>query len=304
MRVLIAGATGVIGRQLVPLLAAADHEVIALARSRGRAGDLPGAQAREADLLDRTAVAKAVADCAPDAVVHLATAIPAAFNPKTFVRDMALTNRLRTEGAANLLDAAREAGTAKIITEGLAYAYEPAAGLADEDAPLWRKPPKEFAAVLAALIELEARTRADDGLVLRFGHLYGPGTAYAPDGSVTQQIRARKLPVAGNGASVFSFIHTRDAATAIVAALDKDATGVLNVVDDGPAPLREWLPGVAQLLGAPAPLRVPAPVVRLLAGGWGTAFMTRLRGADNSRARRVLDWRPRYPSWLQGFAAP
>src|SRR5262249_46335791 len=154
---------------------------------------------------------------------------------------------------------------------------------------------REFAAVLAALVELEARTRAADGLVLRFGHLYGPGSAYAPDGWVTEQIKARKMPVAGNGESGFSFIHAHDAATAIVAALDKGGAGVLTAVDDEPAPLREWLPGVARLLDAPAPPTVPAPVVRLLAGGWGAAFMTRLRGADNSRARLVLDWRPRYP---------
>lgn len=303
MRVLIAGATGVIGRQLVPLLVAADHEVFAVSRKRGGAPGQPGAQVREADLLDRTAIAKVVADCAPDAVVHLATAIPAAINPKRFDRDMALTNRLRTEGTANLLDAARETGTAKVITESLAYAYEPAAGLADEDAPLWRKPPKEFAGALAALVELETRTEAADGLVLRFGHLYGPGSAYAPDGSITQQIKARKLPAAGNGGSVFSFIHAYDAATAIVATLDKDAIGVINVVDDGPAPLREWLPGFAKMLNAPSPARVPAPVIRLLAGGWGAAFMTRLRGADNARARLVLGWQPRYTSWREGFAA-
>jgi nucleoside-diphosphate-sugar epimerase len=303
MRVLIAGATGVIGRQLIPLLAAVDHEVIAVSRSRGGTARLPGVQVHQADLLDRTAIAKLAADCAPDAVVHLATAIPAAINPKRFDRDMALTNRLRTEGTANLLDAASETGTTTIITESLAYAYEPGAGLADEDAHLWHKPPREFAAALAALVELEARTRAADGLVLRFGHLYGPGSAYAPDGSITEQVKARKMPVAGNGESVFSFIHARDAATAIVAALDQGATGVLNVVDDEPAPLREWLPGFARLLDAPAPPRAPAAVVRLLAGGWGAAFMTRLRGADNSRARLLLGWRPRYQSWRQGFPA-
>jgi nucleoside-diphosphate-sugar epimerase len=303
MRVLIAGATGVIGRQLVPLLTAVNHEVVALARSRDRAASLRGAEILEVDLLNQSAVAKAVAGSAPDAVVHLATAIPGAINPKTLARDFALTDQLRTEGTRNLLDAAREAGATKFITEGLAYAYAPAAGLANEDAPLWLNPPKQFAHALEALLDLERQTREAGGLALRFGHLYGPGSAYAPDGSITQQIKARKMPVAGQGDSVFSFIHAHDAATAIVAALDKDATGVLNVVDDEPAPLREWLPGVAKLLNAPPPQRVPALLVRLGAGGWGAAFMTRLRGADNSRARLTLNWRPRYTSWREGFSA-
>jgi nucleoside-diphosphate-sugar epimerase len=303
MRVLVAGATGVIGRQLVPLLTAVDHEVIALARSRNRAIGLGPAEVREADLLNRPAVAKVVADTAPDAIVHLATAIPAAINPKTMARDFTITDRLRTEGTRNLLDAAQQTRPIKIITEGLGYAYAPGPGLANEDAPLWLDPPKEFASALDALLELERQTAEADGLVLRFGHLYGPGSAYAPDGSVTQQIKAGKMPVAGKGDSVFSFIRAHDAATAIVAALDKGVTGVLNVVDDEPAPLREWLPGVAKLLDAPSPRRVPAPVVRLVAGGWGAAFMTRLRGADNSRARLMLDWRPRYASWREGFSA-
>jgi nucleoside-diphosphate-sugar epimerase len=303
MRVLVAGATGVIGRQLVPLLAAVDHEVIALARSWDRAAGVGASEVVAADLLDPAAVAKAVTGTGPDAIVHLATAIPAAINPKRMARDFAVTDRLRTEGTRNLLAAARESGAAKIITEGLGYAYAPGPGLANEDAPLWLNPPKEFTAALNALLELERQTRQAGGLVVRFGHLYGPGSAYAPDGSVTQQIKAGKMPIAGPGDSVFSFIHAHDAATAIVAALDKDATGVLNVVDDEPAPLRDWLPGVARLLGAPAPRKVPAPVVRLLAGGWGAAFMTRLRGADNARARMTLDWRPRYASWREGFAA-
>ncbi|MGI3782916.1 MAG: NAD-dependent epimerase/dehydratase family protein, partial [Janthinobacterium lividum] len=218
--------------------------------------------------------------------------------------DFAATNRLRTEGTRNLLDAAREAGARRVISQGLAYAYDPTSRTtADEDQPLWRRAPRQFGPVLTALIELEQITADVGGLVLRFGHLYGPGSAFAADGSVTRAVAAAKMPVVGDGGAVFSFTHVHDAATAVVAALDKDCHGALNVVDDDPAPVRVWLPELARLVGAPDPKRVPAALARLAVGGWGVAFMTRLRGADNARARLRLDWRPRYASWRDGFAA-
>ena len=306
MRVLVAGATGVIGRRLVPLLAAVGHDVTGLARSRDRAERLErtGAELVVADALDRDGLARAVRDAAPDAVVNLLTAIPAEINPRRMARDFALTDRLRTEGTRNLLDAARTAGAGRVVAQGLAYGYQPAAGLANEDAPLWtERTPRQFAPVLAALIELERLTAGAGGLVLRFGHLYGPGSMYATDGSFTRQVRAGKVPLVGGGNAVFSFTHADDAATAIVAALDREVAGVLNVVDDAPAPLREWLPAVAEILGAPAPRRVPAALARTVVGGWGVAFMTGLRGAGNARARLALDWRPRYASWKDGFTA-
>jgi nucleoside-diphosphate-sugar epimerase len=305
MRVLLAGATGVIGSRLVPLLATVGHDVIGLARSPRRASVLQraGADLVVADALDRAAVERAVAQAAPDAVVHLLTAIPAEVHPKRLTRDFALTNRLRTEGTRNLLDAASRAGAQRVVTQGLAFIYEPdGAGPATEDAPLWREPPKQFVPVLGALLELERRTAAAGGLVLRFGHLYGPGTSFAADGSLVRQTRAGKVPIVGRGTATFSFTHTHDAATAIVAALDKDTTGALNVVDDDPARVSEWLPFLAELLAAPPPRRVPAALARMIVGGWGVAFMTLLRGADNARARLSLDWRPRYPSWREGFA--
>ncbi|GGN48201.1 dTDP-glucose 4,6-dehydratase [Streptomyces albiflavescens] len=297
MRVLVAGATGVIGRALVPLLTSVGHDVVALSRT-------PGDGTVAADALDRSALHRAVREAAPDAVVNMLTAIPAAIDPRHLARDFALTNRLRTEGTRNLYEAAHDAGVEKFVAQGLAYAYDPAGqGAADEDAPLWQRPPKQFVPVLEALKELELRTADAGGTVLRFGHLYGPGTIYAPDGSFMRQVGAGKVPLVGGGHSVFSFTHTHDAATAVIAALDKPASRPLNIVDDHPAPLREWLPELARVIGAPQPKKAPAALARLAVGGWGVAFMNGLRGADNARAVLTLDWRPRYASWREGFAA-
>ena len=304
MRVLVAGATGVIGRRMVPLLRAVGHDVLGLARPGGNTAALTasGAEPVVADVLDREGLRRAVRRAAPDVVVNMLTAIPAEIDPKHLARDFALTNRLRTEGTRNLIDAA--AG-ARIISQGLAYAYQPAEGLADEDAPLWRTgTPKQFVPVLDALVELERLTTQVDGLVLRLGHLYGPGSIYAAHGSFLRQVRAGKVPLVGGGNAVFSFTHTDDVATAVAAGLDKpDVTGVLNIVDDRPAPLHEWLPKLAEMLHAPAPKKAPAALARLAVGSWGVAFMNELRGADNTRARLHLDWRPRYASAAEGFAA-
>jgi nucleoside-diphosphate-sugar epimerase len=245
MKVLVTGASGAIGRQLVPLLTAAGHDVVGLARSARTGATLA------VDVLDRAAVLGAVAQVAPDAIVHMATAIPGRLHPRRMPAEFALTNRLRAEGTRHLLEAARESGVRRVIVQGLAYAYEPADGLADEDAPLWRRPPKPFASSLAALRQLEAMTIGAGGTVLRLGHLYGPGTMFAADGSCVEDIRAGKLPLAGGGRSVFSFIHVADVADAVAAALDRDPPGVLNIVDDDPAAIRDWLPEIADALGAP-----------------------------------------------------
>ncbi|MFG3442369.1 NAD-dependent epimerase/dehydratase family protein [Nonomuraea sp. NPDC047897] len=296
MRVLVAGATGVIGRQLVPLLAAVGHEVVALSRTPGAV--VPGAALTViADALDRDATVRAVRQAGPDAVVHLLTAIPKVIDPRRVDRQFALTNRLRTEGTRNLVEAAPGA---RFIAQGLAFAYRPGDGLADEDAPLWSDAPRPYGPVVAALTELERQTAGAGGLVLRFGHLTGPGSVYADDGSTAEAVRRRRLPVVGDGGSVLSFTHACDAASAIVAALDKNVTGALNVVDDTPVTMRDWLPAYARGLGAPAPRRVPAPLARLAVGPFGVAYMTRLRGADNSRARLRLDWRPRHAAMLDG----
>lgn len=298
MRILLAGATGVIGRQTVPVLTAAGHQVIGLARRPAR---IPGAEVVVADALDPAAVAAAVRAATPEVVVHMLTAIPDPLDPKHLARDMALTNRLRTQGTANLIAAA---GGAPVIAQGVAYAYDPAgAPVKDEDDPLWRRPPRQFTPVVNALGDMERQVTTAGGLVLRFGHLYGPGSSYAPGGGFTRQLRAGKVPIVGDGGAMFSFIHAHDAATAILAAIDHPTSGVLNIVDDQPTPVREWLPEMAAMLGAPAPRHVPAWLARLAVGGWGVAFMTRLAGASNTSARQQLGWKPTYSNWRDGLAA-
>ncbi len=225
MKVFLAGATGVIGARLVPLLRAVGHDVVVMVRTGERARAFAGAGVTvvAADALDREAVRRAVGDSAPDSVVNMLTAIPQELNPRRLARDFAVTNRLRTEGTRHLVEAAKGA---RIVSQGLAYAYQPAAGPANEDEPLWtRDTPKQFAPVLSALLELERSTIEAGGQVLRFGHLYGPGTVYAADGSFARQVRAGKVPLVGGGHAVFSFTHTEDAASAIVAALDRVEVG-------------------------------------------------------------------------------
>ena len=299
MRVLLAGATGVIGRQAVPVLTAAGHQVTGLARAPARLTD---AEVVAADALDATAVAGAVRWAAPDVIVHMLTAIPDPVDPRHLARDMALTNRLRTQGTANLLAAA---GGARVIAQGVAYAYDPAGSpVKDEDAPLWHHPPSQFAPVVAAADEQERRVTAAGGLVLRLGHLYGPGSSYAPDGGLARRLRGGRLPLIGDGASMFSFIHAHDAATAILAAVDHPAaSGVLNVVDDQPTLVHDWLPEMAAMLGGPAPRHVPAWLAWLFVGGWGVAYMTGLAGASNAHACQQLDWKPTYSGWRDGLAA-
>lgn len=218
MRVLVAGGTGVIGRQLVPLLVDGAHEVTVVARSTRRAASVDGAQVAVADALDRDALRRVVEAAAPEAVVNLLTALPQKIDPIRIERQLRQTNRLRTLGTANLYDVARTAGVRQIVAEGLGWVYPPSSDVQDESVPLWLGAPKRFRAAAAALDELERRTLAAPGaVVLRFGHLYGPGTAWAADGTTTRQIRKRRLPIIGEGRGVFSFVHVTDAARAIVA---------------------------------------------------------------------------------------
>jgi nucleoside-diphosphate-sugar epimerase len=300
MRVLVAGGTGVVGRQLIPLLAANGHNVTILARST-RGVPNRDAVVITADALERGAVSEVVRHAAPDAVVNLLTAIPRVVDPRHLDSQMALTNRLRTEGTANLLAAAKRT---RFVSTGLAYAYQPTGGpVADEHRPLWVNGPRSFRSVVRALIELENRTAAAGGAVLRMGHLYGPGTAFAPDGAFVERLAAGRVPIVGHGKAVFSFLHTHDAATAIVAALDQPVTGVFNVVDDEPAYVHDWLPQLARISRAPLPKQIPVALARLAVGAWGVAYMTRIVGAHNGRARHALDWAPRYTTWRAGFDA-
>ncbi len=283
MRVLVAGATGVLGRPLLAGLRAAGHEAAGFSR-RGN-----GREVHAADALDRDAVTEVVAAFRPDAVINVLTAIPARVDPRHLDRDFALTNRLRTEGTRHLLDAALGA---RHLGQSIAFLYDPGPGLAGEDDPTWARPPREFAPVLGAVLDLERRTRAAGGVVLRLGQLHGPGTAFAPDGSFAEGVRARRLPLVGGGTAVSSFLHVEDAAAAFVAALAAPAGGTFNVCEDAPPTVAEWLPAYARRLGAKPPRRVPAAVARIAAGEYGVAWFTRLRGASNARARERLGWAP------------
>lgn len=272
-----------------------------LSRS-ARAG--PDADAIAADVLDRDAVIRAVEDSAPDAIVNMLTAIPARLNPKRMSQDFAVTNRLRTEGTESLLHAAKQFGISQIVGQGLAYAYDPdGADLAHEDTPLWQDPPESFGSILDALRQFEAATVDAQGTVLRLGYLHVPGTNYAANGSFIEDVSQGKVPLVGGGTSTFSFTHTLDAAAAAVAALSTDQRGLFNFVDDEPAKMNVWLPHLTQLLDAPEPKRVPKFVALFAVGSWGVAYMTQLRGANNARAKRLLNWQPKFSTWPTGFTS-
>ncbi len=307
MRIFVAGASGAIGRPLVRRLVGAGHEVTGMTRHDDRAAVLRelGAAAVVLDALDAQALEDAVAAARPEVVVHQLTALPAKLDPnRAGVYDA--TNRLRTEGTANLLAAARAAGVGRIVAQSIAFIYAPVGGwVKDEGDPPITGAPGGFGAAVAAVLELEERvlgTEGIDGLVLRYGFFYGPGTAYAADGSQADEVRRRRLPVVGRGEGMFSFVHVDDAAAATASACQRGAPGIYNVTDDEPAPLRDWLPVYAQALGARRPLRVPRLLARLVAGGAAVGFATEMRGASNEKARRELGWSPGYSSWRHGFA--
>jgi nucleoside-diphosphate-sugar epimerase len=309
MQVLVAGATGALGRQLVPRLVAAGHDVLGMTRSTARKRLLRqlGATPLVADALDPDAVGRAVAQAAPEVIVHQLTALSGSFDARHFDRTFALTNRLRTEGTAHLLAAARAAGTRRFVAQSYAgWPYERAGGpVKAEDAPLDPHPVAAMSETLAAIRELESAVLGADwleGLVLRYGGFYGPGTSLAPDGGEqTEQIRRRRVPVVGDGGGVWSFIHIADAADATVAAVERGGRGIYNIVDDDPAPVAEWLPAMADALGAARPRHLPRWLARPLAGEAATVMMTEVRGASNAKAKRELGWQPRHASWREGL---
>ena len=310
MRVFVAGATGAIGRQLVPRLAAAGHEVHGMTRSESKQVMLRemGAVPVVADALDPDQVAEAVGRAMPEVVVHQLTAI-GSLDMRHFDRDFARTNRLRTEGTDHLLSAGQAVGARRFVAQGVAgyAAYVRTGGpVKSEDDPLDPTPAREMRETQAAIRHLEQAVLGaewTDGIVLRYGAFYGPGTSMAPGEDQFELVRKHKLPLVGNGAGVWSFVHVADAADATVAAIEHGRRGVYNVVDDEPAPVAEWLPALAQELGAKKPMRVPRFVGRMFAGEAGTVMMTDVRGASNAKAKRELAWRPAHPSWRQGFAA-
>jgi nucleoside-diphosphate-sugar epimerase len=304
MRVFVAGATGAIGQQLVPQLVAAGHQVVATTRSRGKAGGLRalGAEPAVVDGLDAMAVGEAVSRAEPEVVIHEMTQVGALNNPRRFDRVFAVTNELRTRGTDNLLAAATAAGARRLIAASFSGWTNSRTGgpVKTEADPLDASPPAAQRETAAAIQYLEtAVTEASPvkGVVLRYGSFYGPGASDELFGLV----RKRKLPVAGDGAGIWSFIHVADAAAATVAAVDRGRRGVYNVVDDEPAKVAEWLPYLAKVLDAKPPARVPVWLARLMAGEVGVSMLTQIRGSSNAKAKAELGWTPAWASWRQGF---
>ena len=304
MRVFVAGATGVIGQQLVPQLVAAGHQVTATTRSAAKTDRLRalGAEPAIVDGLDAMAVGEAVGRAEPEVVIHQMTQIGALTNLRRFDRVFAVTNQLRTRGTDNLLAAATAAGARRFIAASFSGWSNSRTGgpVKTEADPLDANPPAAQRETAAAIRYLEtAVTEASPvaGIVLRYGSFYGPGASDELFGLV----RKRKMPVAGNGAGIWSFIHVADAAAATVAALDHGGRGVYNIVDDEPAKVADWLPYLAEVLGAKPPMHLPVWLARLMAGQVGVSLLTQIRGSSNAKAKAELDWAPAWASWRQGF---
>ena len=307
MRVLVAGATGAMGKQLVPRLADAGHEVFAMTRRRSdkaRAAEL-GAVPVIADALDRAEVEAAVRQAEPEVVVHQLTAIRH-IDTRHFDRSFAATDRLRIEGTDNLLAAARAVGVRRFVAQSNgAFTYARTGGpVKNEQDPLDHSPVRQMGPMIAAIEHLEKAVLGaawTEGIVLRFGAFYGPGTSMAPGSEQFETIRKGKFPVVGDGGGVWSFVHIVDAAEATVAAVENGRRGVYNIVDDDPASVAEWLPELAAKLGAKKPIRVPRFIGRLAAGEAGVVLMTELRGASNAKAKRELGWHPAHSTWRQSL---
>ena len=305
MRVFVAGATGALGQHLVPELIAAGHEVIATTRTPGKVARLraAGAEPVVVDGLDREAVIAAVRAAEPDVIVHQMTALTGGTSLRNVDKTFAATNELRVRGTDNLLEAASRAGVRRFVAQSNAGMYERSGGpVKTEDDPLVaRAPSPSSARTLAAIkhIDQAVPLAVPEGIVLRYGGFYGPGASDI----LLDMMRKRRVPVIGGGTGIWSFIEITDAAAATLAAIDRGEPGVYNVVDSDPAPVAEWLPYLAKVVGAKPPLRLPAWLARLLAGEFVVDQMTNWRGASNEKARKELGWEPRYPSWREGFRA-
>jgi nucleoside-diphosphate-sugar epimerase len=309
MRIFIAGSTGALGKRLVPRLVAGGHQVVGMTRSPDRAAGLraAGAEAVVADAFDRDAVVDAVERAEPEAVVHQLTALADQLDLRKFDESFALTNRLRTEGTDNLLAGARAAGARRFVAQSFAgWPYARVGGpVKTEQDPLDPDPPEAIRPTLDAIRRLESTVTGADGIegvALRYGGFYGPGTSLAEGGVQREMVARRRFPIVGDGAGVWSFVHIDDAATATVAAIERGAPGIYNIVDDEPAPVATWLPALAEAIGAKPPMHVPAWIARYLVGEHGVVLMTESRGASNAKAKRELGWKLAYPSWRQGFA--
>jgi nucleoside-diphosphate-sugar epimerase len=309
MKVFLAGATGAIGKQLVPMMVADGHEVVGMTRTPAKQDEIRalGARPAVADGLDPEAVAQVVAEAEPEGVIHQLTSLTGTF-ARNIDRAFAQTNRLRTEGLDHLLAAAKAAGARRFIAQSFAgWPSEPTGGpVKTEEDPLQQHPPKTVTQSLAAIRHVEETvTGADgiDGFALRYGGFYGPGTSIGlePPGEALELVRKRRLPVIGDGGGIWSMVHIHDAASATAAALDRGDPGVYNVVDDEPTPVAAFLAELADAVDAKPPRHLPRWLGRLLGGEAGVMMMTQIRGASNAKAKRELGWELRYPSWRQGI---
>ena len=307
MRIFLAGATGVIGRSLVPALIRAGHDVVGTTRSASKAGPLAaaGAEAVVVDALDPEAVRAAVVKARPEVMIHQLTSIGAA-NFKDVDAAFAATNELRTSGLDHLLAGARAAGARRFIAQSFTgWPNQRSGGMVKtEEDPLDTRPATRSQNTLAAIRYVEQTVPVAnglDGVVLRYGFFYGPGTAIGMGGEIVNLVARRRMPIVGGGAGVFSFVHIDDAAAAAVAALRRGARGTYNIVDDDPAPVAVWLPYLAATIGAKPPRRMPAWLARPIVGEFGVNMMTAMRGSSNAKARRELGWTPIYSSWRDGF---
>lgn len=308
MRVFVAGATGAIGKQLVPRLVEAGHVVHGMTRSESKRAmlDEMGAVPVVADALDPDQVAQAVGMSQPEVIVHQLTAL-AGWGIRNLKRGAALTNRLRMEGTDHLLSAGQAVGVRRFVAQSNYALYARTGGaVKSEEDPLDPAPPGKLREGLAAMRHLEEAVldaRWTEGIALRYGGFYGPGTNMAPGGELFEMIRKRRFPLIGGGGGIWSFVHIADAAEATVAAVEHGSRGVYNIVDDDPAPVAEWLPELTHMLSGKKPRRMPRFMLRVFTGEGGVVMMTDARGASNAKAKRELHWRPAYPSWRQGFTA-
>ena len=308
MRILLAGATGALGNTLTPMLVEAGHDVFGTSRSRTSQAALAktGAEPVLMDGLDPESVRRAMATAKPDVVIHQLTSLKGLSNLKKFDEEFDETNRLRTEGTDHLLKAALDVGATRFIAQsftGWTNPRGPSAPATEADG-LDPEPQPEARRTLAGIGYLErvvTETTGLTGIALRYGGFYGPGTGLGRDGDMLELVRGRKLPIVGAGQGVWSLVHIHDAARATALAVDHGSAGVYNVVDDRPAPVAEWLPALAETIGAKDPRRVPAWLARPMIGRHGVMMMTAMRGSSNAKAKRELGWEPAYPTWREGF---
>ena len=308
MKVFVAGGSGAMGRRLVPRLVADGYEVVAMIRDEGKAPWLRsvGAQPVVADALDGAAVAGAVRASKPEIVIHQLTALAGVQGLKNFDKEFALTNRLRTEGTDHLLEAAQAVGVRRVVAQSYGnWNYErTGSAIKTEQDPFDPDPPANQVKSLQAIRYIEnavLNAGGIEGIALRYGNFYGPGTGLDLGGDIVAQVRKRRLPIVGDGAGIWSFVHIDDAAAAAVAAIGHGQPGVYNIADDEPAPVAAWLPDLAAVLGAKPPRHVPVWLGRLAAGEVGVSMMTRIRGTSSARAKAELGWSPRYQTYREGF---